>query len=88
MIHLDPHIALVLCFLSIAYYNVVELNVLILSIFKSRHSLYFWSFLVATWGIAFNATGYLLKDLEVTKSAYTYATLILIGWCSMSAYSS
>ncbi|KAH7129794.1 hypothetical protein B0J13DRAFT_678865 [Dactylonectria estremocensis] len=77
-------VAVVICvFISIAYYNVLELNAYIFTSFKKRNGLYFWSFLIATWGIAFNGTGYLLKHLAITTQANLYATLILIGWCTM-----
>ncbi|KAI8716433.1 hypothetical protein NCS52_00937100 [Fusarium sp. LHS14.1] len=77
-------VAVVICvFLSIAYYNVLELNVHILTSFKKRRGLYFWSFVIATWGIAFNATGYLFKHLGVVEQPHVYSTLILIGWCAM-----
>ena len=70
-------------FISIALYNVIELNFLIASTFKRFRGLYFWSFLVATWGAAFNAVGYLLRNLQVDPSGYVHATIILIGWCTM-----
>lgn len=70
-------------FISIAFYNVLELTVSIFTSFKRRSGLYFWSLLVATWGIAFNGTGYLLTHLSLTTEATIYATLILIGWCTM-----
>ncbi|KAF3040414.1 hypothetical protein E8E11_003556 [Didymella keratinophila] len=73
----------VVVFLSIAIYNFLELNVQIFTTFKRRNGLYFWSFTIATWGILFNSIGYLLKHLEVTKEGNIYATIILIGWCSM-----
>ena len=73
----------VVVFLSVALYNFLELNVQIFTTFKRRKGLYFWSFTIATWGIIFNSIGYLLKHLEVTKEGNIYATLILIGWCSM-----
>lgn len=77
-------VAVVICvFLSIAYYNVLELNIHILTSFKKRGGLYFWSLIVATWGIAFNATGYLFKHLGIVAQPHVYATLILIGWCTM-----
>ncbi|KAH6618946.1 integral membrane protein [Boeremia exigua] len=74
---------IVLVFLSVAIYNFLELNVQIFTTFKRRKGLYFWSFTVATWGILFNSIGYLLKHLEVTQEGNIYATIILIGWCSM-----
>ncbi|KAF2624111.1 integral membrane protein [Macroventuria anomochaeta] len=74
---------IVVVFLSVAIYNFLELNVQIFTTFKRRKGLYFWSFTIATWGILFNSIGYLLKHLEVTKEGNVYATIILIGWCSM-----
>lgn len=70
-------------FIGIAYYNVLELTVSIFTSFKKRSGLYFWSTLIATWGIAFNGTGYLLTHLSLITEANIYATLILIGWCAM-----
>lgn len=70
-------------FISIAFYNVLELTASIFTSFKKYSGLYFWSLLIATWGIAFNSTGYLLMHLSLTTEANIYATLILIGWCSM-----
>ncbi|KAH7237883.1 hypothetical protein B0J15DRAFT_516477 [Fusarium solani] len=58
----------IVAFISIALYNVLELN---------------FSFLVATWGIAPNAIGYLLKHLALTDISNLYSTLIIIGWCTM-----
>ncbi|EEY22502.1 integral membrane protein [Verticillium alfalfae VaMs.102] len=70
-------------FISIALYNVLELNFIILATFNKRSGLYFWSFVVATWGIAFNAVGYLLRHFGKNVQPNVYATLILIGWCTM-----
>lgn len=77
-------VTIIICvFISIALYNVLELTVSIFTSFKRRSGLYFWSILIATWGIAFNGTGYLLMHLSLTSEALIYATIILIGWCSM-----
>ncbi|KAJ4342352.1 hypothetical protein N0V95_006947 [Ascochyta clinopodiicola] len=73
----------VVVFLSVAIYNFLELNVQIFTTFKRRSGLYFWSFTISTWGILFNAIGYLLLHLEITTEGNIYATFILIGWCSM-----
>ena len=75
--------AVVVVFLSVALYNVLELNAYILTAFKRRNGLYFWSFTISTWGVAFNAVGYLLKHLQITNEGNLYSTLILIGWCTM-----
>ncbi|KAH7346092.1 integral membrane protein [Pyrenochaeta sp. MPI-SDFR-AT-0127] len=82
-VNVSAKTAIIIVFISIAFYNFLELKVYILTTFKRRTGLYFWSFNVATWGVAFNATGYLLKHLELTTNAHLYATLILIGWCTM-----
>ncbi|KAJ5263943.1 hypothetical protein N7478_011548 [Penicillium angulare] len=71
-------------FLSVAIYNVVELTFALFLTFKRRNGLYFWSFLVATWGIAIYSIGFILKDFNVAKSIpYFYVTLIIAGWCMM-----
>ncbi|OJZ80317.1 hypothetical protein ASPFODRAFT_148037 [Aspergillus luchuensis CBS 106.47] len=72
-------------FLSIALYNVVELTFILLLTFKSRKGLYFWSFVVATWGIAIYSIGFILKDFNLVDNSipYFYVTLIVVGWCAM-----
>ncbi|KAJ4125295.1 hypothetical protein NW754_013581 [Fusarium falciforme] len=73
----------IVVFISMALYNVLELNFVIFGTFKKRSGLYFWSFLIATWGIAPNAIGYLLKHLALTNISNLHATLIVTGWCTM-----
>jgi hypothetical protein len=70
-------------FISIALYNFLELHIFILSTFRQGKRLYLWSFTIATWGVAFNSIGYLTKHRALTAKANLYATLILIGWCTM-----
>lgn len=72
----------ILVFGSIALYNVIELNYMILGTFR-RRSLYFWSLIVATWGIALNGIGYLLQHLKLISSTTAYSTLICFGWVCM-----
>lgn len=70
--------------LSIALYNVLELTFLLFFTFKRRAGLYFWSFLVSSWGIAVYAVGLILKDFHITDNIPAfYATLIVFGWCAM-----
>ncbi|KAK5656096.1 hypothetical protein OQA88_5235 [Cercophora sp. LCS_1] len=71
------------CFLVIALYNVLELNVIIFSVFKTYRSLYFWSFLVATWGIPLYAAGFLLKFVDVSRARVAIVVLISVGWVCM-----
>jgi hypothetical protein len=72
----------IIVFIGLALYNVLELNFIIFATFKSRRSLYFWSFLVATWGIAVHDVGFLIKDLGIWIQPL-YTTLILVGWYGM-----
>ncbi|KAK3937041.1 hypothetical protein QBC46DRAFT_356998 [Diplogelasinospora grovesii] len=74
---------LISSFVSVALYNVVELTFLIFSIFKKRSGLYFWSFLIATWGIAPYAVGFLFKYLQLINGTILYICLISVGWCAM-----
>lgn len=79
---------LMAAFFAIAYTGVVELNLRVFSTFKKRQGLYFWSVPVATWGIAFSATGSNLDFAEVQTSIWFIATISLIGWiCMVSGHS-
>ncbi|KXJ96295.1 hypothetical protein Micbo1qcDRAFT_210604 [Microdochium bolleyi] len=79
----DIYVNVLTVFLSIALYNVLELTAWILGTFKRWSGLYFWSLCVATWGVAFNAVGYLLHHRKLSGNDYLNATLILIGWATM-----
>lgn len=78
-----PAVTIVECFLTVAFYNVIELNVIIYSSFPRRTGLYFWSFVVATWGIAVYSVGFLTKDLSVIRNGFIYGTFIVVGWTCM-----
>ena len=69
--------------MGISLYNVLELNLLIFSTFKTRKSLYFWSFLAATNGIAPHTIGFLLKNLVSSDNFILYISLISVGWVLM-----
>lgn len=71
------------CLLAIAFYNFVELVVLIHTSFKRRQGLYYWSFVVATWGIAIYSVGFLTKDLSLIPNGAIYGTFIIVGWICM-----
>lgn len=78
-----PALTIVECFLTVAFYNVIELNVIIYSSFPRRTGLYFWSFVIATWGIAVYSVGFLTKDLSVIRNGFVYGTFIVVGWTCM-----
>ncbi|KAK7178122.1 integral membrane protein [Paraphaeosphaeria sporulosa] len=70
-------------FLSIALYNVIELTFLIFAIFKRRKGLYFWSLLVATWGIVPHAIGFIFKFFWVISLPVLSSAIVALGWPCM-----
>ncbi|KAH6880787.1 hypothetical protein B0T10DRAFT_519196 [Thelonectria olida] len=73
----------VVVLMSISMYNVIELNILMFATFKRCRSLYFWSFLAATNGIAPHTIGFLLKNVVFSDKFILYITLISVGWVMM-----
>ncbi|KAF5227998.1 hypothetical protein FAUST_11387 [Fusarium austroamericanum] len=69
--------------MGISLYNVLELNLAIFTTFKTRKSLYFWSFMAATNGIAPHTIGFLLKNLCSSDNFILYISLISVGWVLM-----
>ncbi|EUC34075.1 hypothetical protein COCCADRAFT_36231 [Bipolaris zeicola 26-R-13] len=70
-------------FLAISMYNVIEIMFLIFAVFKQRTGLYFWSFFIATFGIAPHAIGFVLKFFQVTKMDLLSSAIIGVGWACM-----
>lgn len=70
-------------FLTISLYNVLELFVIIFATFKQRKGLYFWSFIVATSGIAPHSVGFILRFFGVTSVWWAPLVLISPGWWAM-----
>ncbi|KAF2682215.1 hypothetical protein K458DRAFT_420143 [Lentithecium fluviatile CBS 122367] len=70
-------------FLAIALYNVIEIAFLIFAVFKQRKGLYFWSFVVATFGIAPHAVGFILKFFQVTTLDLLSSAIVGVGWACM-----
>lgn len=70
-------------FTAIAWYNVIELNVIIQMTFKRRKGLYFYSLLVASWGIAVYALASIMKLYQAWQNNYVSVTFITIGWYAM-----
>jgi hypothetical protein len=80
---------------SLAIYNALELSLIIWTTFKRHSGCYFWSFIVATYGIPVHATGLILKSTTTTTttgpdgttttlvSSYVYVTLMVVGWIAM-----
>lgn len=70
-------------FLSIALYNVIELTFLIFATFKKRNGIYFWSFIIATWGIAPHAIRVIIKFFQVITLNMLSSAIIAVGWICM-----
>lgn len=70
-------------FVGVAWYNVLELIVLIFLTFKRYHGPYFWSLLISTLGILPYSVGYLIKFFNLTSATWLPVTLLTVGWWSM-----
>ncbi|RFU80159.1 hypothetical protein TARUN_2074 [Trichoderma arundinaceum] len=76
-------LTIIIVFLSLALYNVIELLCIIWGTFKRYAGLYFWSFLIATIGIALSCIGFCIKYFGPTSLGYFSCTLSLMGWVFM-----
>ncbi|KAL7806812.1 hypothetical protein V8C44DRAFT_338340 [Trichoderma aethiopicum] len=79
----DTEMTVIIVFLSLALYNVLELFCIIWSTFKRYAGLYFWSFLMATVGIALSCVGFCIKYFGPESLGYFSCTLSLMGWVFM-----
>ena len=70
-------------FLGIAWYNVIELIVLIFLTFRRYHGPYFWSMLISAIGILPYSIGYLIKFFALTSATWLPVTLLTVGWWAM-----
>jgi hypothetical protein len=69
--------------IAVAWYNALELNILVLATFKRYGGLYFWSLLIASWGVVFYGIGFLFKFFQVISNDYVNVVFITIGWWCM-----
>ncbi|KAF2401226.1 hypothetical protein EJ06DRAFT_466502, partial [Trichodelitschia bisporula] len=70
-------------FSAIAWYNAIELIILVLVVFKKYSGLYFWSLLATSFSIIPYATGVFMKQNHVTDLEFLSITLSTIGWFIM-----
>lgn len=70
-------------FTGIAVFNVLDINVSIFTTFQRRTGLYFWSLLVASWGIPIHAIGFLLKFFRLCRNDTANVAVITVGWFAM-----
>ncbi|KAJ5778325.1 hypothetical protein N7520_001571 [Penicillium odoratum] len=70
-------------FVGVAWYNVIELIVLIFLTFKRYQGPYFWSMLISSFGILPYSIGYLMKFFALTSATWLPVTLLTVGWWTM-----
>ena len=71
-------------FAGLAMYNALELMALVFLTFARYHGLYFWSLLVASFGIIPYSLGLVIKFFELTGDSQWVSELLLtIGWWAM-----
>ncbi|GAB1200436.1 hypothetical protein APSETT444_009809 [Aspergillus pseudonomiae] len=70
-------------FVVIAWYNSIELLVLIFSIFKQYKGIYFWSLLISTAGILPYSIGFFMKFFDLTLHLVVQNTRVLNFVCGM-----
>jgi hypothetical protein len=68
---------------SITLYNALELAIIIYATFKRRSSLYFYSFVIATLGLAPQSICWLLKAPTSIRLGVAFPTAGLAGWVCM-----
>ncbi|KAJ5273588.1 hypothetical protein N7478_008713 [Penicillium angulare] len=70
-------------FVGVAWYNVLELIVLIFLTFKRYEGCYFWSMLISSLGIIPYSVGYLMKFFALTTATWLPISLLTVGWWAM-----
>ncbi|KAI9760569.1 MAG: hypothetical protein M1840_002384 [Geoglossum simile] len=69
-------------FIAISWYNTIALNVVLWFTFKRRSGLYFYTLLIASWGIVLHGLGFLLMFFGVARFAVAMV-VISVGWYAM-----
>lgn len=71
-------------FAGLAMYNALELLVIVFLTFSRYNGLYFWSLLIASWGIIPFSLGILIKFFNlIPGNAWVSELLLTIGWWAM-----
>ena len=73
--------------LGLSLYNAVELIILVLVTFQRYHGLYFWSLLIAGFGVLPYSLGFVIKFFQLldpnSDPGYVAVVLLTIGWWTM-----
>lgn len=78
-----PVIMLMVAFLAIAFYNVLELLFLIIRRFQRRSGLYFYSLLVSCFGVFLHGFAFMAKFFQIWHNDLACVALICLGWYCM-----
>ncbi|KAK2763059.1 hypothetical protein FQN54_009692 [Arachnomyces sp. PD_36] len=79
-----PIITTVSSFIAISWYNALAVNVVIFLVFKRWGGLYFYSLLIASWGIVLHQLGYLLQFFSIVDTFAKHYVIMMIGWYAMT----
>lgn len=73
--------------LGLSLYNAVELIILVLVTFRRYHGLYFWSLLIAGFGVLPYSFGFVIKFFQLldpnSDPGYVAVVLLTVGWWTM-----
>lgn len=75
--------AAIISFTMVACYNAVELVFLIFATFKKYRGLYFWTLLVASWGVIPHSLGFFFKYFHIIGNDFISIGILIIGWYCM-----
>lgn len=82
MSNLATHMTIA-AFTAIAWYNVVELNIVIYMGFKRKKGLYFWSLVLSTQGILLHSLAFILKFYGLVTQYEVTCAFVTVGWYLM-----
>jgi hypothetical protein len=71
-------------FTGVAWYNAIELLVLVFVTFQRYNGLYFWSLLISSAvGVIPYSVGFLMKFFQLTSATWLSVTFLTVGWYAM-----
>lgn len=70
-------------FIAISWYNTLAINVVILLVFKRWGGLYFYSLMIASWGIVLHQLGFLLQFFGLVGTFAESYVVMMVGWYAM-----
>ncbi|KAI9794992.1 MAG: hypothetical protein M1816_000012 [Peltula sp. TS41687] len=75
--------SILVAMLTIAIYQAAVVDLKVFTTFKRRNTLYFWSLLIASWGIISHSTGIILKWFVGRCPWYVNTAFATFGWWGM-----